>query len=581
MKASRHLRLPAAVFALCAIAGWMAGRMNPAQPAAGGESGSEDKAAKTTRGKSKSSVPSEVIAMLAPVRAAKTTDERLRATLQLAGDIPVADIEKWLNARWFDGSEDMQESLFTRTLLSRWQEENPAAMLAFCLRKEIRITYEFATDWAQRDPAAALDCIGQEKDPRTRSRMLAYMGETLAKADPAAVAARIGDLFAATGPEQGNQVAGLIRALASSSPDLLKAEALKWPKVLQDTARNGLVSASLKKDFTRGLAELSRQEDGKRIFMEIAGNDSELMASIGRDPGSLPDGWLGEMLSRRSGSYYLVQDDPGKWLDSDLAAMGLNENQARQLRSSALSQLASKDPEKLKSLLAGQELGKEERSAAIQYLVGRLDKDQAEAWMAGLSDEVDREAAKTAFAFRSENDGNSVTPAGLLIDLAEAGRNISWAESRVAGKWGREQMQALNDGFDALPGDKKALIAGKFVTNNQREIPMEVKAKALDYLLANPAAASSGELPQEQNGGQRRDPLAVAACDIAVAWVEKDSAAAADWVSGLPSGKERLWAAKNLAARWAEYEPSAASRWIAALPASERSEVEKFMKEGR
>ncbi|WP_367871008.1 hypothetical protein [Luteolibacter sp. Populi] len=582
MKAPRSLKLPASVFALCAIAGWLAGRMNPAHDQVDGNLAAGSKAAKTVRGKSKSSVPSEVLAMLAPVRTAQTTGERLRATIQLAGDIPVADIEKWLSARWFDGSEDMQESLFTRTLLSRWQEEDPAGMLAFCLRKEIRIAYEFAGDWARRDPVAALACIGQEKDPQTRSRMLAYMGNPLAKADPQAVAARIGDLFAAVGPEQANQVSGMIRALASSSPELLKAEALKWPKLLQDAARNGLAGASLKKDLVRGLAELGRQEDGKRVFMEVAGDDSELMKSIGRDLGSLPPGWLGDLVSRGGGaSYYLVQDDPGKWLDSDLAAIGLNENQARQLRNSALSQLASKDPEKLKSLLAGQELGKQERSGAIQYLVARLDKDQAEAWMAGLSDEGDRDAAKAAFAFRSQDDGNSITPAGLLSDLAETGRDLSWAESSVTGRWGREQMQVLNDGFDALPADKKALIAGKFITNNQRGIPMEFKAKALDYLLANPPAASSGEPPREQNGGQRRDPLAVAACDIAVIWVEKDSTAAADWVTGLPSGNERLWAAKNLAARWAEYEPSAASRWIAALPAGERSEVEKFMKEGR
>ncbi len=586
MKNPRHPLLPVAVFAVCAIAGWLAARGTAAADAAGSDAAGGTKAAKTERAPTRSGMPAEVLAMLAPVRNAKNTEERMRATLQLAANIPQADIAKWLSAGWFDGGEDMQANLFTRTLLSRWQEEDPAAMLSFCIRKEMRITYEFAGEWARRDPAAALACIQQETDPGKRNSMLAYMSAALAKSDPALVASHLGELFASAGQDGMYQAGSMIRELAMSSPDLLGAESANWPKALQDLARKSLATAALKKNFTGGLAALSLQQDGKRTFIEAMGNDSDLAKLVASDLRALPAGWLGDLVSYGNAGYYLTQADPAKWLgqNTDYAALGLSDNTAQNLRSYALSQLASSNPEKLKSMLAGQELSAGERSSAIASLVSSMSRPDAEAWIAGMSDE-DRKIAEANFSPRSGPDGKPLTPASLLGDLATGKREMSWAEARAMGNWGGAETQAFTAGFDALPADQKAQLAGKLVANQYSQQPPELSAKALSYLLANPGAvpkAQEGENEEVPDGiqNQRMDPLTAAACNIAGSWGMKDPAAAANWIKGLPAGEARTWAARNLIDQWREYDPAAANRWAATMPGGELRQAEKA-KQGR
>jgi hypothetical protein len=71
-----------------------------------------------------------------------------------------------------------------------------------------------------------------------------------------------------------------------------------------------------------------------------------------------------------------------------------------------------------------------------------------------------------------------------------------------------------------------------------------------------------------------------AATQLAARWGDEDPNAASKWVSSLPAGEERLWAAKNLASRWADYEPKAAERWMATLPEADRKAVQDFVKTG-
>lgn len=511
--------------------------------------------------------------MLAPLRAARNTEERLRATIQLAENIPLADIERWLSSNWFKGGEDMQASLFQRTLLSRWQEADPGGMLEYCFRKDIRITYEFSHDWASREPAAALALIEGHTDPQMRSNMLNQMGAALAKADPQLLLSRIAAFAKLSEGENGFGFHGIMNQLADSAPALLESQLATLPWKVQEIARRSLTKSSLKKDFAGGLAGLVNQKDGVLTFASVVGSDQELMKSVASDPGSLPPGWLGAVTSG-PGSYYLVHGDPARWFDADLAGLGLNENQAANIRTQALSQLGRKDPEKLKALISGGTLNENEHQVAIQGLVLGLDDKAAAEWVSKLTQEADRQLAQEALTSKMDDgEGGEMTPSSLFGDIAASGRQISWAETSLIGKWDREQMQALNEEFDALPVDQKAVVAAKFIARDNRELPVEFQGKALAYLLENPEARP--EQKESQSGGGT--PLVNSACNLVARWADQDPGAAAAWVADLPEGTERLWAAKNLATRWAEYEPAAVQRWIGSLSPSERAEVTAFM----
>jgi hypothetical protein len=289
---------------------------------------------------------------------------------------------------------------------------------------------------------------------------------------------------------------------------------------------------------------------------------------------------LGALLSGGgSSAYYMIQDDPMKWLelDMDFTALGLDARGSKNIRTYALNHLASKDRAKLESLIAAGQLDDQEHKYAIGALASHMKKTEAEAWMAGLS-ESDRQIVQAQLSARAQHEERAVSPTDFLSALAEENRQITWGEARSAGNWGREQVQALRAEFAALPAEQKAQVAGKFIANRYVEFPVEFTAEALGYLIANPASASKGEQAPEMGGNQRHDPLSAAACNLASRWGIQDPSAAGDWVKGLPAGEVRTWAARNLVVQWAEYDPTAARRWIASMPAGEREGMEKAIK---
>jgi hypothetical protein len=289
----------------------------------------------------------------------------------------------------------------------------------------------------------------------------------------------------------------------------------------------------------------------------------------------LPPGWFGEIANQ--GSYYLVRSDPGKWLDSDLEGMGLSAQQAAQVRSAAISQLASKDPDRVMQMLASGDWDEAQRRSAIHSLAGRMDSDKVETWLASLTDPSDIQAAKEAINSRSgSQNGKEVTPTSLLADLA-GGTSLNWEQSRAMGRWGEEKVAAFGKEFESLPAEQKPAVAKKFVESHYNGVPAELRGQLIGYLLENPGPELAGDASRPQ----RNDPLVQAASQLAAEWADKDPAAAGRWVNSLPVGEDRLWAAKNLAARWAEYEPAATKRWVATLPGDERKQVQEYLDSGQ
>ncbi|WP_035608693.1 hypothetical protein [Haloferula sp. BvORR071] len=564
------------VFALGLPLGWLAARANPGASTSAATAGKEEaKSAKSRRGPAKSAVPPEVTAQLNRLRLAKNVDERLRATIHLAQTLPVGNLLEWYDSEWIDeGSQDMQSYLFYRTIRARMLESDPQALVDLCLHKDSVHLYDLARDWASKDPGAALDYLKTIKDASKRGSLASSISAALAKADPQLLLSRIPELNGLLGSGNSDTLAQIVRDLAKASPDLVKAQSANWPDSLRTAAAQGLAANSLKRDFVSGLSELSAMPNGKQLFTGILNRDSSFMKELGRNLQALPPGWL-EAALRSGGSYYLVEDDPLKWLKSDLSSMGLTQNGMMQLQSQAVRQLASKDVNRLLEMLRTEDWDASMRRNALGSMGYYLSKEQGEALLASLSDPEEIKTATQSINSRSQQEGTkTLTPSSLLESLASPDSSRSWNEVRAAGTWGPEQLATLGKEFSALPGEQKALVAKNVAEGRYGGFPTSFQAQSLQYLLENPAPPAEGQNPSRGGGRQIMSQVS----SLAANWADEDPAAASKWVSGLPAGDERLWAAKNLATRWADYEPAAANRWVSSLPTAERKEVETYLK---
>lgn len=572
-----HL-LAAACFAAFALAGWQAAAPEKpaAPPNADAASGKASKRGPRTAGKS--AMPEDVRQRLAAIHAARTPDERLRATLALAHSLPVSEMERWYQADWFDFHDNMDSNLFYRITRARWLAEDPEGLMTCFLRRNNDKTYEMAGRWAKQDPHAALAFLQGVKNRNDIQRIAPSIAGPLAEADPAAAAGEVLRLRKLFGDGESYAVTELIAELARHAPDLLEAESAAWPAGIRKTAREALVVASLKKDFATGIATLRDAPDGKKRFLAAMESDSNLMKEMAKNPSSLPDNWFAEAAC--SNPYYLVNEDPGKWIDTDLSAMGFSDEQSQRLLNHALSYLGHKDPDRALALLEGETLDKSQRSNLLSSTISNLatkDRARAEAWVATLTDPQEIELARRNLDHvDSQAEGKTPpNPSEWLAGLADKSDSTMWQYARLTQTWDGEQMAGAVSDFAELPAEQKSAVATKLANGDQNYVPTPLRAEAIRHLLENPAESD----PQAERNGQGTQ-LLRSTCNLASSWGREDPVAAGRWVRSLPPGDERVWAAKNLAAQWAEYEPAAARQWAAGLPADERQEVVKYLDTG-
>lgn len=572
-----HL-LAATCFAAFALAGWQAAAPEkPVTPRVSTvPSAKASKRGPRTAGRS--AMPEDVRQRLAAIHAARTPDERLRATLALAHSLPVSEMERWYQADWFDFHDNMDSNLFFRITRARWLAEDPEGLMTYFLRRNNDKTHEMAGRWAQQDPHAALAFMQGVKNNSDLQRLASAMAGPLAEADPALAAAQVLKLQKLLGENESWALSELISALARNSPAILESESAGWPAALQKMAATGLTKAALQKDFVNGAAALEREPDGKKRFLEALSSNSELVKEMAKHPGSLPDGWFAEAAS--SNPYYLVNEEPGKWLDTDLAAMGFSDEQSQRLLNYAMSYLGQKDPDRALALLDGDTLDENQRNNLLTNTLSFLatkDKARAEAWIATLTDPHDIDQARQALEYAGAEAAGKTppTPSEWLSGLVDEKQSAMWQYGRLTQTWDREQFAAAASEFAGLPADQKSEVATKLANGDQSSLPTPLRAEAIRHLLENPVTLD----PQAVKNGAGTE-LLRSTSNLASTWGREDPAAAGRWIRSLPPGDERLWAAKNLAAQWAEYEPAAARQWASGLPADERKEVVKYLDTG-
>jgi hypothetical protein len=383
-------------------------------------------------------------------------------------------------------------------------------------------------------------------------------------------------IHAALGSNNQHTVGNIVRELATANPEVLKARLDDLPAGLRETARAGLAKVALNENFSAGVTELSQMKGGMNLFLDALMGDPKLMEQAAGDPSVLPPGWFASMATRNSSA--LVREDPAKWLEADLESMGLSAPQAGQVRQSAMSQLALKDPDRVAAMIASGECDESQRQNAIQAVAARYstDKEKLDAWLATLTGAGDLDAAKRAIEPQGGTTQSELAnPGSLLASLAGGGTELTYQSSKAMATWGPDKRAEFIDAFDELDKGQKPVVAAKFFDNPFNIIPAEMSGHLIGYLLANPPEPSSDATTR-----RRGQPVGQVASKLAAEWADEDPSAASRWVGSLPAGEGRLWAAKNLAARWAEYEPAAARRWISTLPGDEGKAVREHLDSG-
>lgn len=271
-------------------------------------------------------------------------------------------------------------------------------------------------------------------------------------------------------------------------------------------------------------------------------------------------------------SHALVNEQNARdWLKWDLEGSGFSESESNNLKRQAIVQIGRTSPEEALRALAELPLDETFRQNVIRniFSMRALEKNQAEALLALVSSEADREAVREILARQEVTTSVSrqeiSTPGEWIEAVGQLPDGDILHSAHIMRGWGPEAVEELRKSFRELPPDEKQ----KGAMNLAGESPSrELRAESVRYLVENPPA---------ENGQRRFDPISRAST-FATQWAAEDPAAASDWVRSLPAGDARLWAQKNLAAVWSEYDPEEAERWVGSLPAAERKEVRDFMK---
>ena len=531
-----------------------------------------------TRHVRKSGPPEAVRQRMAAIRALGTPEERMRATIELAYNLPVSEIGAWMQGRWFITGPGFDLTLFNKILTERWNKEDPEGLLTWKLKNNLGRTGEMFAAWAGKNPDRVAAYF---KDHLTKDQQLQALPE-IARKNPALALQCLRELPSGRLLEDGSTSSYYTRQvlaeLAKSSPAELQAALATMPTGLKNQAESLLIGQRLQSSFNDEFHQLLERPDGWKILSANLSTIKGLGDKLFDQLADLPAAWKASLASD---PYNLMDGSTAiKWWNADLESIGFGESDAERIRMIALSRIASKQPEQALKLM-GPGFDADTRTSVISNIFSNLEgkPEKVESLLALLSSEDEKRQAHAILdANNPTSPGKKIEkPAEWLekaatIDL-ESGNLYQYLS--VLREWDPDKIADLGNQFRAMPDDKKAQVAQVIASNNNSStVNNALVGDAIRYLVAQPAPAAS------ENQNRSREPIAQAS-NFAVTWAKTDPNAAGTWVQSLPAGDAKLWAQKNLAANWAQYEPKEAAQWVKSLPAGEHAVVEKFMKTGK
>jgi hypothetical protein len=537
-------------FSAMALAGWALGERSPspAKSVSSTPTRSETRSQGTGRA-ARAGASEEVKRKLNPIRQAASPEERMRATLELAMNLPTSEIHAWMDGRLFDVGDGYELTLFNKILKERWKTEDPGGLIAWSAKDRSGAASGMLAEWAAKEPRQVLDFLRERAEP---GLALQALTEIAGKDSALATKGLLEIASTCVSESQNYQLRELMKKLAATAPDALENLLDALPPAIRAKGERALIQKRLAESFAGEFPKLATHPDGLKIFSESLQENPSLRERLLENIGSIPASWR-HALATNSSSF--VSSQPEKWLNADLQAAGFSEEDARNIRSRALMRIASRKPQEALALLDSLGLSPEERA----NMLGRIE----------------------AYAnYAKNNEGGNRPkvadqPGDWLKQVADLNPQNSdqYAYYSELRKWDAGRIAELGKQFDTLTQNQKTVVANNLALASFSLDPSLVN-KVIEHLVSIPVD------PELNRQGRSADPVSLAS-NHAVQWLKNDPDAASAWVNRLPSGEAKAWAQKNLAANWVKYDFEEADRWIKALPANERKEVETFLKQDR
>lgn len=445
-----------------------------------------------TRNKSKrSSLPTNVIARLAPVHSAQNARERLRATIQLASDLPVSEMPGWFAHNGYGINDSACLNVFFDICRRRWLEEDPEGLMEEGLNKNWTMFNDIAARWARLDPDRALAFVEGQEDPKIANKLQSAFLQGLVESRPSQAL----DLILQASKNQYFDASTALTSLAEHHPELLEATTSHWPSPLRENAETILTGTRLQKDFMSGLDHLLELPDAKVRFAKLIQN-FQITRKLGNQfidhLDQLPAEWIDVIAKDQSRTIF--QTNPSRWLEADYASAGIDTNTADRLRKNALMVMRYSEPEKALTYLTDHPLDDQTfRYTYSQAVISLSEKDPAaaQAWFQqlpedenGFKDKLEQQLdQKINQQGESDRFGSSFDKLLANPNDSNNARDLLNTLYRISENEGQNFAKRIQ----ALPAAEQAQMAQSLVkTGNVSSIPTKLAADLILTAVNHP-----------------------------------------------------------------------------------------------
>ncbi len=571
----KPLLLPLCAFLLAVGVGYLVG---------GRREGATPVSVKTEAYPIRADLPPAAIQALAPVMATTSANDRQRAAIALAREIPVAALGDWLDGNWYPFADGLDRMLFDSILRERWFTEDPAGLASHCLLGKSNDLNEVIRQWAGRDPEAVIAWLWQIKDSQALARVSLTCFDRIVLDKPLLALEQMPVIHERLGESASWWLGGMLTTISRTHRDAVISKMPSWPPSLREEAQNAVRIEEAEDNFPAIIGKMKSEQDGIEQFV-AAISSPRFAGKVLENAAMVPKGWIAAAALSESSSL-MVETDPKFWLDIDFESLGLSEAMASKLRDFGMSGLIDRNPEQAIKLLKRDNLRPDDRRQILSNGFLRLatkDPARARECLAELTDPKELARAENTV----KNSGPpapkapmKLTPREWIAGFAN-GRGLPRNQVKSSLEWNPETIAILREEFTRLSDEEKSVVSmGSVMLDSGVMGSYRGDSSALTWLRAD-GIAHYLKHPPKRPLGMMPDSRAVDTLimKFAVRWALEDPASASRWAQeDLPLGPQRLAILKHVADYWLKDQPIAASEWIRSLPVGEMEQIHAYLK---